>query len=40
MFTENNDICLQQRNLSSMKNRRNNCYHLLACEGCNHIRSM
>ena len=37
--TENNDICLQQRNLS-MKNRRNNCYHLLACEGCNHIRSI
>jgi hypothetical protein len=38
--TENNDICLQQRNISSMKNRRNNCYHLLACENCNKIRSI
>ena len=38
--TDHNDICLKQRNLSSMKNRRNNFYHLLACEGCNHIRSI
>ena len=38
--TDTNDICLQQRNLSQMKNRRNNCYHLLACENCNSIRSV
>ena len=40
--TENNDICLQQKKIKDgeMKNRRNNCYHLLACENCNQIRSI
>lgn len=39
-ITDTRDLCLQQRRLSNIKNRRNNCYHLLACENCNYIRSV
>ena len=37
--SENGDICTIQKNCK-MKNRRNNCYHLLACEECGTIRSI
>jgi hypothetical protein len=36
----NGDICSIQRTISNIDNRRNNCYHLLACENCSHVRSV